>query len=83
MNIMDKKFNITDKKIQNDELLQPAIDFTTILQAEAFRQIRNKVHRWDSTENNDEIAGYVKGICDMEAEAYEILLKGEHQNGNI
>lgn len=83
MNIMDKKFNITDKKNQNDELLQPAIDFATILQAEAFRQIRNKVHRWDASENNDEIAGYVKGICDMEAEAYKILLKGEHQNGNI
>lgn len=79
MNIMDKKFNITDKRIQNDELLQPAIDFATILQAEAFKQIRNKVH----AESNDEIAGYVRGICDMEAEAYGILLKGEHQNGNI
>lgn len=69
-----------DKRTQNNELLQPAIDFATILQAEAFRQIRNKVHH---LENNDEIAGYIKGVCDMEAEAYGILLKGEHQNGNI
>lgn len=72
-----------DMKTQNDELLQPAIDFATILQAEAFRQIRNKIHRWDSSESNDEIAGYVRGICDMESEAYGILLKGRHRNDII
>lgn len=61
-----------------DKEILATIDFVTILQSEAFRQIRNKIHRWDASENNDEIAGYVKGICDMEAEAYKIFLKGEH-----
>lgn len=41
------------------------------LQLEAFRQIRRKVSDITDESSNDEIAGYVKGIVDLERELYK------------
>ena len=45
------------------------------IELEAFRQIRRKVRDFTDESSNDEIAGYVKGIVDLETELYSILLK--------
>lgn len=45
------------------------------LELEAFRQIRQKVRNVEDDSSNDEIAGYVRGIVDLESELYSILLK--------
>lgn len=45
------------------------------IELEAFRQIRIKVKDITDTSSNDEIAGYVKGIVDLETELYSMLLK--------
>ena len=41
------------------------------LQLEAFRQIRRKVSDITDESSNDEIAGYVKGIVNLERELYK------------
>ena len=38
------------------------------LQLEAFRQIRRKVSDITDESSNDEIAGYIKGVVDLERE---------------
>ena len=45
------------------------------IELEAFRQIRRKVRDFTYDSSNDEIAGYVKGVVDLETELYSILLK--------
>lgn len=46
------------------------------LQLEAFRQIRRKVSDITDESSNDEIAGYVKGVVNLERELYkEIEIK--------
>ena len=45
------------------------------IEIEAFRQIRRKVRDFTDESSNDEIAGYVKGVVDLETELYSILLK--------
>ena len=53
------------------------VDIMTIeqIELEAFRQIRRKVRDFTDESSNDEIAGYVKGVVDLETELYSILLK--------
>ena len=41
------------------------------LQMEAFRQIRQKVSDITDESSNDEIAGYIKGVVDLERELYK------------
>lgn len=41
------------------------------LQLEAFRQIRRKVSDITDESSNDEIAGYIKGVVDLERELYK------------
>lgn len=41
------------------------------LQLEAFRQIRRKVSDITDESSNDEIAGYIKGVIDLERELYK------------
>ena len=41
------------------------------LQMEAFRQIRQKVFDITDESSNDEIAGYIKGVVDLERELYK------------
>lgn len=43
------------------------------LQLEAFRQIRRKVSDITDESSNDEIAGYIKGIIDLERELYKMI----------
>lgn len=45
------------------------------IEIESFRQIRKKVRDFTDESSNDEIAGYVKGIVDLETEIYSLLLK--------
>ena len=54
-------------------------DIMTIeqIELEAFRQIRRKVRDFTYDSSNDEIAGYVKGVVDLETELYSILLKDD------
>ena len=53
--------------------------FMTIeqIELEAFRQIRRKVSDFECELSNDELAGYVKGIVDLETGLYELLLRKE------
>ena len=44
------------------------------IELEAFRQIRKKVRDITDESSNDEIAGYVKGIVNLETELYSMLL---------
>ena len=45
------------------------------VELEAFRQIRRKVNDFSDESTNDEIAGYVKGVVNLETELYSMLLK--------
>ena len=45
------------------------------IELEAFRLIRIKLTLFTNESNNDEIAGYVKGIVDLETELYALLQK--------
>ena len=45
------------------------------LELESFRQIREKVSNFCDESSNDEIAGFVKGIVNLEKELYEKLIK--------
>lgn len=45
------------------------------IELEAFRQIRKKVRDITDESSNDEIAGYVNGVVDLETELYSMLLK--------
>lgn len=45
------------------------------IELEAFRQIRQKVSNFEDNSSNDEIAGYVKGVVDLESELYSMLLR--------
>ena len=47
------------------------------LQLEAFRQIRRKVSDITDESSNDEIAGYIKGVVDLER---ELCKKIEEEN---
>lgn len=47
------------------------------IELEAFRQIRRKVNDFECELLNDELAGYVKGIVDLETGLYELLLRKE------
>lgn len=47
------------------------------IELEAFRQIRRKVNDFECELSNDELAGYVKGIVDLETGLYELLLRKE------
>ena len=57
--------------------MERMVDIMTIeqIELEAFRQIRRKVRDFTDESSNDEIAGYVKGVIDLETELYSILLK--------
>ena len=48
------------------------------IELEAFRQIRRKVNDFEYELSNDELAGYVKGIVDLETGLYELLLRKEN-----
>ena len=50
------------------------------IELEAFNLIRSKVRDFTDESNNDEIAGYVKGIVNLETELYTLLQK-ENNNG--
>ena len=43
------------------------------IELEAFRQIRQKVNTYDDESDNNEIAGFVKGIVALETELYAML----------
>ena len=45
------------------------------IELEAFRQIRQKIKDFTDESSNDEIAGYVKGIVNLETELYSIVEK--------
>lgn len=45
------------------------------IELEAFRKIRQKIRSLEDDSSNDEIAGYVQGIVDLESELYSILLQ--------
>ena len=45
------------------------------VELEAFRQIRHKIKDIEDYSSNNEIAGYVKGIVDLETELCSILSK--------
>ena len=47
------------------------------IELEAFRLIRIKLRDFTDESNNDEIAGYIKGVVDLETELYTLLQKGE------
>lgn len=49
------------------------------LQLEAFRQIRRKVSDITDESSNDEIAGYVKGIVNLERELYKKIETDERK----
>lgn len=52
------------------------------LQMEAFRQIRQKVSDITDESSNDEIAGYIKGVVDLERELYKkIEEENKSKNG--
>ena len=53
------------------------VDIMTIeqIELEAFRQIRQKISNFEDNSSNDEIAGYVKGVVDLESELYSMLLR--------
>lgn len=43
------------------------------LKQESFRQIRQKLSGFDDNSSNEEIAGYVKGVVDLESALYSKL----------
>ena len=43
------------------------------IELEAFRVIRQKVSSFMDESNNDEIAGFVKGVIALESEVYRLL----------
>ena len=43
------------------------------IELEAFRQIRRKINSFDDKSNNDEVAGFVKGVVSLETELYSML----------
>ena len=45
------------------------------IENQAFRIIRQKVRDITDESSNDEIAGYVKGVVDLETELYTLLEK--------
>lgn len=45
------------------------------LELESFRQIRQKISLFTDNSSNDEIAGYVKGVVNLERELYKKLEK--------
>ena len=45
------------------------------LELESFRQIRQKVSNFCNESSNDEIAGFVEGVVNLERELYEKLIK--------
>ena len=49
------------------------------IELEAFRQIRHKIRDIEDHSSNDEIAGYVRGIVDLESEVYSLLLKSSNE----
>ena len=49
------------------------------IELEAFRQIRHKIRDIEDHSPNDEIAGYVRGIVDLESEVYSLLLKSSNE----
>ena len=52
------------------------------LQMEAFRQIRQKVSDITDESSNDEIAGYIKGVVDLERQLYnKIEEENKPKNG--
>ena len=48
------------------------------IENQAFRIIRQKVRDITDESSNDEIAGYVKGVVDLETELYTLLEKEKH-----
>lgn len=48
------------------------------VELEAFRLIRIKINDFEDESSNDEIAGYVKGVVDLETQMYALL---ESENG--
>lgn len=52
------------------------------LQLEAFRQIRQKVSDITDESSNDEIAGYIKGVVDLERELYKKIETDERKSMN-
>lgn len=45
------------------------------IENQAFRIIRQKVRDITDESSNDEIAGYVKGVVDLETELYSLIEK--------
>lgn len=52
------------------------------LQLEAFRQIRRKVSDITDESSNDEIAGYIKGVVDLERELFKKIETDERKSMN-
>lgn len=52
------------------------------LQLEAFRQIRRKVSDITDESSNDEIAGYIKGVVDLERELFKKIEIDERKSMN-
>lgn len=52
------------------------------LQLEAFRQIRRKISDITDESSNDEIAGYVKGIVNLERELCKKIETDERKSMN-
>ena len=48
------------------------------IENQAFRIIRQKIRDITDESSNDEIAGYVKGVVDLETELYALLEKEKH-----
>ena len=48
---------------------------TKQLQLLAFMQIRRKLNNFEDKLSNDEIAGYVKGVVDLDTEMYSALVR--------
>ena len=48
------------------------------IENQAFRIIRQKIRDITDESSNDEIAGYVKGVVDLETELYTLLEKEKH-----
>mgnify|MGYP004594249289 CR=1 FL=1 len=52
------------------------------LQLEAFRQIRRKVSDITDESSNDEIAGYIKGVVDLERELFKKIETDKRKSMN-
>lgn len=69
-----EKYTANPKLVPNAERSE---DNRILLQSVAFTEIRHYVHNYLADHNNDEIAGFVKGVCNLESEVYSMIMSGE------